>query len=109
MGLKTSKLTKLDQNQSQNPSLDSGLATNLNNHQKPTTGETNPSAGAGYLHTAWKKCRLAGSPILTGVTKLTAYHRIISDTPPTPVPTAGHVLWSLLPRDVRLILGSCKR
>ena len=25
--------TKLDQNQSQNPSLDSGLATNLNNHQ----------------------------------------------------------------------------
>jgi hypothetical protein len=27
--------TKLDQNQSQDPSLDSGLATNLNNHQKP--------------------------------------------------------------------------
>ncbi len=34
MGLQTSKLTKLDQNQSQNPSLDLGLATNLNNHQK---------------------------------------------------------------------------
>ena len=49
-----------------------------------TTGETNLSAGAGYLHIAWKKCRLAGSPILTGVTKLTAYHRFVSDTPPTP-------------------------
>jgi hypothetical protein len=30
---KLNQRTKLDQNQSQNPSLDSGLATNLNNHQ----------------------------------------------------------------------------
>ena len=28
------KIPNLDQNQSQNPRLDSGLATNLNNHQK---------------------------------------------------------------------------
>ena len=32
---KLNQRTKLDQNQSQDPSLDSGLATNLNNHQKP--------------------------------------------------------------------------
>ena len=37
---------------------------------------------------AWKK-QISGEPNLTGVTKLTAYHRFVPDTPPSLVPTAS--------------------